>query len=888
MYIGGASRIRTIADGTLGRVSIRLLQSAAICALSGVAALYPQSALSQIVQEQGSKSSAARQFNIAAQPLTSALNQFGRQSGLQVSFPAEASQGLRSNAVIGSFTPERALAALLRGTGISYRISEGTAVIGGRPSSNVSDAGAVPRADGSLILDTINVAGQGDRNASSGSGFQGSPDWVYQTPDSISVVSRQAIQNQPARNTRDLLSGVPGVLVSDDNAQNQGINVNIRGLQDQGRVAMMIDGARQDFQRNGHGSTGYMYVEPSFLREIDVEKSGTSTMGGAAMLGGSVNFRTIGAEDLISPGKQVGGFVDATTGTNAYHFNGSAAVAAKASDSFSILGGLSYKNLGEYDIGRNGKLPVGSLGTDGPLLFMGSESWSGLLKTQMRPTEDTSLDISWLHYATRFKQGAGRDVPDDNHVTNDTVAAAFGWKPDSDLIDLKGRLWFNRADDRSKVPQQSALVPATDNDYKMSSWGGSLENTSRFVLPLGKLALNYGLEAWRDLGDTVARGPGVDSDPNQAWWFKGLTPSGRRDVISGFGNVSYDVTEWLTLSSGLRYDHYHSEGSTTVFGVRTIEVPGVCGLYYPPSRGGGCRIWTVYPHTETTSAPYNVDIDKSGGAWLPAAKIAIKPIDGVELFTKYSQTSRPPSVMETFTGGTHPGGGFTNALYAPNPGLVPERANTYEVGANLSYDSIIQAGDTFRAKVVGFHRDVNDYIALGQIAFAPGSATTQSYNAYVNLDGPTRMNGVELEANYDAGDYYLGGSFSYINAKYASAYSYNGTSQTTGSLVIFVPPKEKLVLDSGVRLFDRKLTIGGRVSHFGKANGNIGGYGLQGEYNTNAYTLFDLYGSYAINDSATLRFAVNNITDVAYIPALGFDTYPGPGRTATVSLNMKF
>jgi hemoglobin/transferrin/lactoferrin receptor protein len=54
------------------------------------------------------------------------------------------------------------------------------------------------------------------------------------------------------------------------------------------------------------------------------------------------------------------------------------------------------------------------------------------------------------------------------------------------------------------------------------------------------------------------------------------------------------------------------------------------------------------------------------------------------------------------------------------------------------------------------------------------------------------------------------------------------------------------------------------------------------------YRVYDIYGSYAFDEATKLRFAVNNVTDLAYAPAVGANFYAAPGRTATVSLNYKF
>lgn len=857
-----------------GQTAVLLLSTSVFAMMAGVTYVAAQSApVQQSVAQNG-----VRTFNILAQPLRNGISEFNKQSGVQVSqasgsIPA----GARTNAVSGQFTPQEALRRMLSGTGVPYRfISNDSAVIGsiGQSASNVSGEEAT-------TLEPIIITGR--RGAASGSGFQGTPDWVYETPSSVSVVSREAIKSSSTRNSRELFSSVPGVVVSNDNAQSQGLNVNIRGLQDQNRINMMIDGARQNFQRSAHGSTGLTYVDPALIRQVDIEKSGTSGVGGAATLGGSVNFRTLIADDLIEPGKNWGAELDATTGTNAYHFSGFGSAALRISDSFSILGGISHKNLGTYDIGSRNSNYVGSALTNP--VFIGSETWSGLLKTEMRPTDDTTFDLSWLHYDTTFAQGTSTSQQDVNDVTNDTLTASFGWKPDSDLIDLRSKLWYNRVEDEENRAYRTRSVPETFVNYSMSSVGGSIENTSRFDIPLGNLFLNYGIEAFRDDGDTIATSDAITADSSTAWWYQGANGSGVRDVVSGFANATLDHDDWLSVNGGVRYDYYEINGSTSVFSEQ-VTIQGECILY---RANGSCRRYAA--STTIPQQAYETDVDLSGGAWSPTFGVTVEPADGLQLFTKYAHTYRPPTIMEAAMGGTHPGGSTSGSgRYAPNPWIEPEEADTFEIGANFSYDSVLQGGDSFRAKAVAFYRRVDNYIALGTVDLDADTNQT-NLEAYVNLDGKTPMRGVELEANYDAGRYYIGGSFSYLDADYATTYTFNGASYQTNSYIMFVPPKTKFTLDGGMRFFEEKLTLGGRVTHVGAADENTGGSAsatLISSWQTGDYTLYDIYGSYQFNPKTTLRFAINNVTDVAYVPALGQSSYPAPGRTLTASLNFKF
>lgn len=839
-----------------------------------------------------------RSFNIPAQPLASALNAFGRQSGLQVTLSAATSRGVTSSAVTGTFTPEQALARLLQNTGITFQItSDRTAVIGeARPASG----GVV--ASGSEELPPISVTSH--RNASTGSGFQGTPDWVYETPSSVSVVSREAIQNAPTRNARDLLDNVAGVYANRSEAQNPGISINVRGLQDQDRVATMIDGARQSFQRSAHGSTQRTYIDTAFIRQIDVEKSGTSGVGNAGSLGGSVNFRTLLAEDLIKPGRQWGGELNATTGTNKFNFDGSTSAAVRITDSFSILGGISHKNIGAYKVGQHGEIKSSTTYDGDTLLFSGQEVISSLLKAEAQLTSDAKLTLGWVRNNSTFNTGNydfvvsnGRLLQSSEEVINNTYTAALDWKPAGELIDLKARFYYNHVQN-DKVGTATIFNTGPSN-YQMGTFGGSLENTSRFETFLGALTLNYGAEAFRDDAKTALEKGFVVGGVDYSSTLSGGTPSGGRDIASGFANATLKPSEWLTVSGGLRYDWYHIAGDTTIYG---DEIPTIVGYTFVPAVPPSCWPSPPFPPNFNctggsparndpiySSYPERLDlsVDKSDGAFLPTLTVALNPTDWLQPFVKYAKTYRPPTVMESFINGGHDGSSVTN--YAPNPNLRPERANTYEIGLNISRNGILTGNDTFRLKTVGFYREIEDYISFGYITNP--QATTVQYTSYVNLDGVTRMKGVEVEANYDARFLYIGGSLTQIDIDFSDTFT-SPAGRTMpinagrGASVIFVQPKLRVVLDAGIRLFDEKLTLGGRMTDVQSTEPQLGS--LRSGYAMEGYRIYDLYGSYAFDENTKLRFTVTNVTDVAYAPANGANFYAAPGRTATASLNLKF
>ncbi len=162
----------------------------------------------------------ARGFEIPAQSLADALTSFGLQSGLQVSVNAAEIRGVTSPGVSGSLPPDQALGRLLAGTGFSFRISGTIATLERMPKIS----------DGVIQLGPLRVEGDAGFAASSDAGateHTGSytmtgpaatatrlPLTWRETPQSISVVTRQQIDDQQLTSISELLKQAPGVTIT--------------------------------------------------------------------------------------------------------------------------------------------------------------------------------------------------------------------------------------------------------------------------------------------------------------------------------------------------------------------------------------------------------------------------------------------------------------------------------------------------------------------------------------------------------------------------------------------------------------------------------------------------------------------------------------------------
>jgi len=154
-------------------------------------------------------------FDIPAQPLAGALIAFGQQSGLQVTVDSAILDGLASQPLAGLLTAQEALQRLLAGTGIVWRFSDARTVALERP----------PGASGVLTLQPVTVEGRQAGASRFGDtpqeprGFKAdyqasatkSPLALRETPQAVSVVTRDSIEARQVRDVTTALELTAGV-----------------------------------------------------------------------------------------------------------------------------------------------------------------------------------------------------------------------------------------------------------------------------------------------------------------------------------------------------------------------------------------------------------------------------------------------------------------------------------------------------------------------------------------------------------------------------------------------------------------------------------------------------------------------------------------------------
>ncbi|VFR80488.1 Hemophore HasA outer membrane receptor HasR / Iron siderophore receptor protein [plant metagenome] len=454
---------------------------------------------------------AVRQFNIAAQPLGEAVMVFAQQAGIDLFVGKADLRDLQASPLVGQFTVTQALDVLLSGSGVGYRYAAPRD--GGRLAVQLYALPAASRVSVHALPEVVVV------------GRIPEDQWVYQTPRAVSVITREQMDRTPARHAADLIQDTPGV-ASAVNRLNPGLSVNIRGMQDFGRVNMMIDGMRQNFVQTGHMQrNGEMFVDSELLSSVVVERGPRSDVHGLGAIGGSVNFRTLDFDDVLREGQHLGFRLRANTGLgnagNGVNFIGSAAGAARVGERVELLAAYARRSFGDYEIGSRGAnhntaWQDGELAAFNDVKYASQRQNSSLFKARWNLDGGQSLQFSYVGTQVGYQNTTDADL---SMQQGGTVWRSLGSSrvqsqgysldyrlqpPGNNLIDLNLKLYSvdtrNRNYTDPTYPRSlligSGTVPLTDPELIRLSVDGAWERGNcegETVADSVRTACGYGL-----------------------------------------------------------------------------------------------------------------------------------------------------------------------------------------------------------------------------------------------------------------------------------------------------------------------------------------------------------------------------------------------------------
>lgn len=238
-----------------------------------------------------------RSYHIAPSSLENALNQFGRETGVLISFASDSVGGLQSPGLDGEFSVEQGLQRLLQGTGLQAKASGGNAY-----SLEKAPVAAAPvNAPIELVASTVvgDWLGQADQIN------------VFEHPGARDVVRREAFERSGATSAREVLNRIPGVnapLNNGTGSHDMALNFGIRGLNPRlaTRSTVLMDGIPVPFAPYGQPQLSFAPVSMGNMDAVDVVRGGGAVRYGPQNVGGIVNFvtRAIPDEPTLKGGLQ--------------------------------------------------------------------------------------------------------------------------------------------------------------------------------------------------------------------------------------------------------------------------------------------------------------------------------------------------------------------------------------------------------------------------------------------------------------------------------------------------------------------------------------------------------------------------------------------------------
>jgi len=230
---------------------------------------------------------AARHYNIASGPLGRTLSTFSAQAGIALSFDPALTEGLVSPALSGTYAVRDAISKLLTGSGLELvQRADGTYTLGKTPTG-----AAAPR-ESSTLPEVQVTAVQSATTEGTGSYTTGSASTatrlnlsIRETPQSVSVITRQRMDDQGLSQLSDVVTQTPGLVIAQTgNGGSDSSPIYSRGFVVEN---YQVDGVGQVF--SGYNSL-FQTNDMAIYDRVEVVRGATGLMNGVGSPSATINL----------------------------------------------------------------------------------------------------------------------------------------------------------------------------------------------------------------------------------------------------------------------------------------------------------------------------------------------------------------------------------------------------------------------------------------------------------------------------------------------------------------------------------------------------------------------------------------------------------------------
>ncbi|GIZ11537.1 TonB-dependent receptor domain-containing protein [Pseudomonas sp. NCCP-436] len=404
----------------------------------------------------------------------------------------------------------------------------------------------------------------------SASGFEQK---ITEAPASISVISREELQQKSYANLAEALEEVEGIDVRQGTGKTGGLNISIRGMPSKFTL-VLIDGRRQNapgaVAPNGFGETSNNFIPPlSSIERIEVIRGPMSTLYGSDAMGGVINIITrkvgkewtgsVGVEHTFQENRDYGESSKTNFYTSGPLVENLLGLQMRGSFYDRKASDLTFDN--DSTVSRRGAAPV-----EGDNYSLG-----GRLTLTPNEAHELALDV---------ERGVQRYNNDDCQLGN-----LDGWNGGSDTVGcstLNPSKINGYTDEQRFIREQVAL--SHTGHFELGTWDSSLMRNKTETLGRtvpGTLGVPYDapyealiggqdrkLESVSTVFDTKFTAPIGDSNiltVGGQWWKQELKDTVALTTFEQTIKAVFLENEWrindaLALTVGARYDDHETFG----------------------------------------------------------------------------------------------------------------------------------------------------------------------------------------------------------------------------------------------------------------------------------------------------------------------------------------
>jgi outer-membrane receptor for ferric coprogen and ferric-rhodotorulic acid len=242
-------------------------------------------------------------LHIPSQSLDAALQEFARQSGIQIVFFSQLTQGLQSPALEGEYTVDGAMDALLSGSNLTFRvINSKTLQIAERPGAARESKKGQPPSAAARSSSKKPKSGHGSADAleevviSTAEGLVATrvETPLREIPQTISIISHEQMREQNDTDLADALRNAPGITAV--RTDSLGVDLYSRGFKvtsfhiDGGAALFSATGVDQPYARPSPGFPFLGTPDLSEFDHIEVLRGADALFGGNGNPGATVSM----------------------------------------------------------------------------------------------------------------------------------------------------------------------------------------------------------------------------------------------------------------------------------------------------------------------------------------------------------------------------------------------------------------------------------------------------------------------------------------------------------------------------------------------------------------------------------------------------------------------